>query len=336
MCRLVSGTALPGEGGPLAAGGGTVAGFLAAWLAHVRGRVRRVIFEEYEVLVRRHALPALGAMQLEALRPLHLQDLYGRLLAGGAGRRPLAAGTVLNLHLVLTQALGQAVRWQLLAANPASGAQPPRPRRAAPLVADPALLERLLAATAGTVYELPCALALATGMRRGELLALRWSDLSPERRQARVVRSLQPTQAGLVFEEPKTRRSRRTVVLPAFLDRYLDAQQRRQNERRRAAADTWHELGLVIDRGDGAPLNPDTLSTGWARFLRARGLPKLRFHDLRHAHATLLLMQGVHPKIVSERLGHASIGITLDTYSHVLPSLQNDAANAIDTLFPAR
>jgi integrase len=302
----------------------------------MRGRVRRVTFEGYEVLVRRHALPALGALELAALRPLHLQDLYGRLLAGGAGRRPLAAGTVLNLHLVLTQALGQAVRWQLLATNPAAGAQPPRPRRAAPLVADPALLERLLAATAGTVYELPCALALATGMRRGELLALRWSDLSPERRQARVVRSLQPTQAGLVFEEPKTRRSRRTVVLPAFLDRYLDAQQQRQNERRLAAADTWREQGLVIDRGDGAPLNPDTLSTGWARFLRARGLPKLRFHDLRHAHATLLLMQGVHPKIVSERLGHASIGITLDTYSHVLPSLQNDAANAIDTLFPAR
>jgi integrase len=335
MCRLVSSTALPGDDGPLAAGG-TVGGFLAAWLAHMRGRVRRVTFEGYEVLVRRHALPALGALELAALRPLHLQDLYGRLLAGGAGRRPLAAGTVLNLHLVLTQALGQAVRWELLAANPAAGAQPPRPRRAAPLVADPALLERLLAATAGSVYELPCALALATGMRRGELLALRWSDLSPERRQARVVRSLQPTQAGLVFEEPKTRRSRRPVVLPAFLDRYLDAQQQRQSERRLAAAGAWRELGLVIDRGDGAPLNPDTLSAGWARFLGRKGLPKLRFHDLRHAHATLLLLQGVHPKIVSERLGHASIGITLDTYSHVLPSLQNDAADAFDTLFPDR
>jgi integrase len=332
MCGLVSGTALLGKGGPLG-GGGSVGGFLAAWLTHVRGRVRRVTFEGYEVLVRRHALPALGALELAALRPLHLQDLYGRLLAGGAGRRPLAAGTVLNLHLVLTQALGQAVRWELLAANPAAGAQPPRPRRAAPLVADPALLERLLAATAGSVYELPCALAVATGMRRGELLALRWSDLSRERRQARVVRSLQPTQAGLVFEEPKTRRSRRTVVLPAFLDRYLDAQQQRQSARRLAAAGAWRELGLVIDRGDGAPLNPDTLSTGWARFLSRQGLPRLRFHDLRHAHATLLLLQGVHPKIVSERLGHASIGITLDTYSHVLPSLQNDAADAFDTLF---
>jgi len=335
VCRLVSSTALPGEGGALATGG-TVGGFLAAWLAHMRGRVRRVTFEGYEVLVRRHALPALGALELAALRPLHLQDLYGRLLAGGPGRRPLAAGTVLNLHLVLTQALGQAVRWELLAANPAAGAQPPRPRRAAPLVADPALLKQLLAATAGSVYELPCALAVATGMRRGELLALRWSDLSPERRRARVVRSLQPTRAGLVFEEPKSRRSRRTVVLPAFLESYLDLQRQRQTERRLAAAGAWRELGLLIDRGDGAPLNPDTLSAGWARFLRRHRLPKVRFHDLRHAHATLLLMQGVHPKIVSERLGHASIGITLDTYSHVLPSLQNDAADAFDTLFPDR
>jgi integrase len=163
----------------------------------------------------------------------------------------------------LTQALGQAVRWELLAANPAAGAQPPRPRRAAPLVADPALLERLLAATAGSVYELPCALAVATGMRRGELLALRWSDLSPERRQARVVRSLQPTRAGLMFEEPKSRRSRRTVVLPAFLDRYLDAQRRRQSERRLAAAGSWRELGLLIDRGDGV----------WGAQIRSRCKP---------------------------------------------------------------
>jgi integrase len=331
MCASVSITAPPAEaaGSP----GATVEVFLLGWLAHVRGRVRRVTYEGYEVLVRRHALPTLGALELVALRPLQLQDLYRDLLSGAEGRRPLAAGTVLNLHLVLTQALGQAVRWQLLAANPAAGAQPPRRRRAPPLVADPALVERLLGATAGTIYELPCALAVATGLRRGELLALRWSDLSPDHRQARVVRSLQPTQQGLVFEEPKTSRSRRTVILPDFLQRYLSAQQQRQAERRLAAGRHWREFDLLVERGDGSPLNPDTLSTGWARFLRRQGLPRVRFHDLRHAHATLLLLQGVHPKIVSERLGHASIGITLDTYSHVLPSMQGEAASAFDALF---
>lgn len=309
--------------------------FLDSWLAHMRGRVRRVTYEGYEVILRRHAVPALGELPLLELTPLHLQQLYSDLLAGSAGKKELSGGSVLNLHLVLTQAFGQAVRWQLLPANPAAGAQPPRPRRSTRLVADPQLVQRVLAATEGTVLELPCALAIATGMRRGEILALRWSDLGDNWDVVRVVRTLQPTQQGLVFEEPKTQRSRRSVLLPEFLRPYLQRQQQRQNERRLRLGERWHDEGLLIDRGDGSPMNPDTLSTGWARFLRKRGLPPLRFHDLRHAHATLLLLQGVHPKIVSERLGHASIGITLDTYSHVLPTMQEEAAQAFDALFPA-
>jgi integrase len=309
--------------------------YLRDWLAHVRGRVRTVTYEGYEVMLRRHALPALGEIELSALTPLRLQQLYADLLAGSESAVPLSGGTVLNLHLVLTQALSQAVRWQLLTVNPAAGAQPPRPRRAPRLVVDPDLVERLLAVTAGTVYELPCALALATGMRRGEILALRWTDLSGNYTQVQVVRTLQPTQQGLVFEEPKTARSRRTVLLPGFVRPYLQRHRDRQRQRRDEHANGWQEQNLVIDRGDGRPLNPDTLSAGWARHLRARKMPPIRFHDLRHAHATLLLLQGVHPKIVSERLGHASIGITLDTYSHVLPSMQSQAAEAFDKLFPA-
>jgi len=312
----------------------TVAAFLAGWLAHVRGRVRRVTYEGYEVLIRRHALPRLGSLELAALTPLRLQQLYADLLAGDDSKAPLSGGTVLNLHLVLTQALSQAVRWQLLPANPAAGAQPPRPRRPPRLIVDPDLATRLLTETAGSVYELPCALALATGMRRGEILALRWSDMSDGFSQLQVLRSLQPTQLGLVFEEPKTQRSRRCVVLPAFMHDYLRRQRERQLARHDELGMAWQETGLVVDRGDGGPLNPDTLSSGWTTFLRSRGLPRVRFHDLRHAHATLLLLQGVHPKIVSERLGHASVGITLDTYSHVLPSLQSQAAEAFDSLFP--
>jgi integrase len=138
----------------------------------------------------------------------------------------------------------------------------------------------------------------------------------------------------LVFEQPKTPRSRRTVLLPAFLRPFLERQQADQRGREAEAGQRWVDHGLVVDRGDGGPLNPDTLSSGWARFLRQRGLPRVRFHDLRHAHATLMLTQGVHPKVVSERLGHASVGITLDTYSHVLPTLQQEAAQAFDQLFP--
>jgi integrase len=323
---------------PLAIGSDelTVGAYLDRWLAHVRGRVRPHTYEGYEATLRLHAKPALGHGPLRALTPLEIQNLYAQLLLPDRERdRPgLAGGTVLNLHLVLNQALAQAVRWLLLPANPAAGAQPPRPRRAPRHVVDASLLERLLESVTGSWLELPAAIAAASGMRRGEILALRWSDIDADLTLARVQRTLQPTRAGLVFDQPKTARSRRTVVLPAFLGPYL-VRQRDDQEQRRGQAERWVEHDLVVDRGDGEPVNPDTLSAAWARRLRSEGLPAIRFHDLRHAHATLMLTQGVHPKVVSERLGHASIGITLDTYSHVLPSLQHEAAAAFDQLFPS-
>jgi integrase len=313
--------------------GASVGEYLCDWLAHVRGRVRRVTYEGYEDAIGHHVLPQLGAVALAELTPLQLQRLYSDLLNGGETRPQLAGGTVRNLHRILHQAFGQAVRWQLLGANPAAGAQPPRSKRSERIAVGPETAQRLLDATAETAYELPCALALASGMRRGEILALRWSDLSPDYSQLQVVRTLQPTRQGLIYEEPKSARSRRTILLPDFIRPYL-VRQRADQERRRQAVELWEENGLVIDRGNGMPRNPDTLSAGWSRYVRSLGLPGVRFHDLRHAHATLLLLQGVHPKVVSERLGHASIGITLDTYSHVLPSLQSQAVEAFDQLFP--
>jgi integrase len=171
-------------------------------------------------------------------------------------------------------------------------------------------------------------------MRRGEILALKWSDLDEGLTVAHVRRSLETAGGRLVFEGPKTKRSRRAVALPAFLRPYL-VRHRAEQEARRAACPQWVDLDLVLDRGDGRPRHPDTLSSGWRRLVRQSGLPHVRFHDLRHAHATLMLVGGVHPKVVSERLGHASVGITLDTYSHVLPSMQTEAARMLDELFSA-
>jgi integrase len=301
--------------------------YLTQWLRHCRGRLRSKTHEGYEGLIRLYASPALGHVPLHRLHPLHLQECYATLIERG-----LAGGTVLNLHLVLAQALHQAVRWGLLDRSPAAGAQPPRPRRPEPQVVDPALASRILAAVRGTPMELPAVLALATGMRRGEILALRWADLDDGYTVAQVRRSLQVSGEGLHFVEPKTPRSRRQVALPSFLRPHLERQDREQRERR-AACLTWRDLDLVIDVGDGGPRHPDTLSSGWYSFLKRSGLPHVRFHDLRHAHATLLLLSRVHPKVVSERLGHASVGITLDLYSHVLPSMQTEAAQAIDALF---
>ena len=307
----------------------TVGDYLASWLDHARVRVRAKTHDGYQAQIRLYALPRLGTIALSNLGPLHLQGLYGDLL-----RRGLSTGTVLNLHLVLTQALAQAARWGLIPANPAAGAQPPRPRRPEIAVVDPSLAQRVLDAVQGTRFEIPAAMAIATGMRRGEILALRWSDLDAELTTAHVRRTLETAGGRLVFEEPKTRRSRRAVSLPAFLRPYLQRQQQAQGARRERCP-SWIDLDLVMDRGDGSPLNPDTLSAGWYRFLKRSGLPHIRFHDLRHAHATLMLLQGVHPKVVSERLGHASVGLTLDTYSHVLPAMQTEAVRAFDELFGA-
>lgn len=193
----------------------SVRGFLADWLAHVRGRVRRRTFEGYAGLVRLYVPPGLGGLALAELTPLQLQRLYGELLAGGRdGTSPLSGGTVRNLHLVLTQAFGQAVRWGLLATNPALGAQPPRPRRPERLGVDAALAQRLLTETEGTVYELPCALALSTGMRRSEILALRWTDIAEPlgiRAQARTLSRPEPTSLLVpgAFADARTQKGRR-------------------------------------------------------------------------------------------------------------------------------
>lgn len=314
---------------PSAAGDLQVSAYFDQWLTHVKTRVRQKTWEGYEAHLRLHATPIVGELALEAITPLHIQRLYGALMAG---ERPLSGGTVLNLHLVLTQAFGQAVRWDMIQRSPTTGAQPPRPRRSEPYVVDSTLAHQLLDVMSDTPYALAAAIALGTGMRRGEILALRWSDLEADLSVAYVRRSVHPTREGLAYELPKTKRSRRAVVLPVYLQKLLQEQRDAQAQRRMATPPgTKHDL--VVDDADGAPMHPDSLSGGWRRKLRQAGLPPVRFHDLRHAHATLMLQQGIHPKIVSERLGHSSIGIKLDTYSHVLPSMQAEAAQAADDIF---
>ncbi len=301
--------------------------YLEIWLEHAKARVRLKTWERYAGMIHFHVIPALGDVALSELSAVGIQHFYTALM------KKVSTGSTLNVHLVLRNALAQAVRWGYLGSNPADGAQPPRPRRKELVVVDPALAQLVLEKSSGSRYELPIAIALATGMRRGEILGLRWVDVSPDYLSLQVMRTLAATKDGWRFEEPKTRRSRRSVVLPSFLVPYLEVRKVDRDERREVLASNWHEYDMVCDQPNGEPWNPDFFSSGWAPFLRNRGLPHLRFHDLRHAHATMMLQQGVHPKIVSERLGHASIGITLDIYSHVLPSMQSEAADAIDRIF---
>lgn len=302
----------------------SLAAYLARWLESMKPRVAATTWERYERLVRVQVGPALGAVPLSKLRPLHLEKLYASLLADG-----LSAQSVLHVHRLLFASLRQAVKWQLLPRNVAEAVTPPRPRhkRTEALSTPDAL--RVTDAVKGTALEVPVLLGLGTGMRRGEILGLRWQDVDLEAGRVRVTQTVQHIGNQLHFVPPKTHRSERSVSLPAFVVEALRAHKVAQNARRLLLGASWQETDLVLERGDGGALRPDTMSKQFRKATRRLGLD-LHFHGLRHAHASLLLLGGVHLKVVSDRLGHSTIGITADLYSHVAPALEEQAAVTID------
>lgn len=308
----------------------TVEEFMTQWIAHMEHRLRPTTFDRYAGVTRRNIIPMLGHVQLAKLRPSHIQAFEatllksGRLTGGG-----LSARTVLHIHRVFSEALGQAVRWQIIAANPALAVQPPRPARPKLTIPDAESVERLVRAAKETRFYIPVLLAAATGMRRSEILGLRWSAVDLERGLVRVVLTYQRSSRGCEFADPKTDRARRTIMVPAFAIQELRRHRLAQRQAKRIAGDSWQDNELVVELGDGRPMDPSEFSRKFRSLAKKTGLSGVRLHDLRHAFATMLLTSGVHPKIASEALGHSTIGITLDTYSHVLPSMQEKAAAAI-------
>jgi integrase len=234
---------------------------------------------------------------------------------------------------VLREALQHAVKWQLLARNPADAAEAPRCSRYEVPALAPDDLWRLLDEADKSPFGTIVRLAVMTGLRQGELLGLRWQDVDLQGGALQVRQTCQwlPRQ-GFIFRQPKSHRSVRPVALsPAAVAR-LRQHRSGQLEERLAVGPAYEDLGLVFATALGQPMHPSVLRKAWLRMVEKAGLGRLRFHDLRHAHATLMLQQGVHPKIVSERLGHSGVSITLDTYSHVLPGLQAQAAAQLDLL----
>ena len=295
------------------------------WLPHAATRVRPSTHDRYAGLVRHHIAPKVGRVKLANLRPSHCQAVLDAMVAGGQ-----SSASVLQAHRVLSAALRQAVRWQILATNPAAGVSPPRldakPRSAPDAVA----VRKLLEEARGHEAHVPLVLAASTGMRRGEVLGIRWRDVELDAGKVRVVATLQRVHGELVFVAPKTDRSRRTITLPAFAVTALRAHRKAQNERRLLVGPAWHDLDLVVERGDGRPLDPDTLTHQFERFAERAGIEGASLHSLRHAYATTMLVSGVHPKVVSEALGHANVAFTMSVYQHVLPTMGEQAAAAIE------
>jgi integrase len=309
----------------------TVAAFLERWIEHMEGQVSPRSHERYAELCRKNLVPLLGGLTLTKLQPAHISTAYAKALASGhrQGRGGLSPRTVTHMHRVLREALQQALRWQLLARNPADAVRPPKVERKQVNVLDTDATAALIEAARPYRIFVPILLGALCGLRRGEIAALRWKPVDLEAGQLRVVASIEQTKAGCREKETKSGRDR-VVALPAM----LIAELRRH---RAEQAQELLQLGVrladdiyVVAQADGSPQQPNSLTHAFTDFLEAHGLQRVRLHDLRHSHATHLLAAGIHPKVASERLGHSKVGITLDLYSHVLPGMQAEAAAAVD------
>ncbi len=310
----------------------TLKEFLSRWLGSIESKVGAKTLERYQQLADHHIIPRLGTIPLPRLQPLALQEFYEDRLRNGRrkGAGGLSPQTVLHIHRILRASLAQAVRWQLLARNPADGVDPPKVEPKEMSTLDEPATAWLFTAAEGTRFYVPIVLEATLGIRRGEILGLKWTDLHLGAAMATICRSLQQTRAGLKEKMPKNGKGR-PVSLPRLTVDVLRDHSKAQDELKMLLGKDYQNQDLVCPLPDGRPWPPDDFSSAFGRFRKKCGL-KIRFHDLRHSHATQLLGQGVNPKVVSERLGHSSVQITLDRYSHVMPSIQEDAAQKIDTV----
>jgi integrase len=316
----------------------TVAQWLATWLTNVRAEVAPKSYERYDEVVKNFLIPELGNLPLVKLAPSHIQSAYTGWATGGRrDGRPggLSPRTRRHIHRIFKSALARAVELQVLARNPADAFKKRLPKVECREMATHSTDQssQLLEAIKHTRVYWPVLLAVSTGMRRGEVLALRWRNVDLESATLRVMESLEQTKAGLRFKTPKTDRTR-AITLPAFAVEELRRLKRCQAEELlmlgvRQTGDT-----IVCARADGEPHQPRSLTHEFTRLIRRMNdIPRIRFHDLRHSHATQLLVSSVHPKVVQERLGHSTISITLDLYSHVTDIMQSDAAARLDAAF---
>jgi integrase len=309
----------------------TVGEFLEEWLTAVTPSLRTSTAASYEQTLHGWVIPRVGGLKLSALTPARLSALYGELLKKGRrdGKGGLSPRSVAYAHRILVHALKDAFSWGLLPRNPAEHVDPPKRTSSEMQVWSQDEVRRFLAFVADDRLYALWAVLLATGLRRGEALGLRWDDVDFDRRRLAIQRAVVVVGYEMQIAEPKTARGRRSVSIDPTTAAVLAAYRKRQLEERMAWGPAWEDTGYVFTSEDGRLLHPQHVTVVFKRLAKAAGLPPIRLHDLRHTAATLALTAGIHPKVVSERLGHASVGITLDTYSHVGEGLQEEAASRV-------
>jgi integrase len=305
----------------------TAAEYLEHWLEAIAPTIRPSSHRRFTEVARRRVIPAMGHVALARVTTLHIQEFYADCLKSG-----LSPSTVALYHNVLHRALEQAVKWSLIRRNPCDGVDAPREVTPEMKTWTAEQARAFLDVASGDDLAALWWLVLHTGLRRGELLALRWQDIDFERATLAIRRTLTRGMDGLAFGEPKSAAGRRSLALPAVCVDRLRAHRTQQLKRRLALGSDWQDTDLVFERGDGSLLHPNTMSSAFARLTKKAGLPRIRFHDLRHTAATLMLANGEHPKIVQERLGHSDMSMTLNRYSHVTMDMQREAADRLAKL----
>ena len=284
-----------------------------------------------------YVLPRLGHVKLRDLSPLHIQTLWSDLLANGRTRGGgLSAVSVAGVRRVLRKVLNDAVAWELMDRNPVLRVKAPRVESTEMRTWSSQDARRFLDRTADDRLHSLWVLAITTGMRRGELAGLRWIDIDLDAGFIALRNTRVAVQHAVHEYEPKSRTSRRSVAIDALVVTVLRGHRRRQLEERLAWGVAYHDSGYVFTNEDGRPLHPNRITLLFRRNREELGLPAVRLHDLRHTSASLMLTAGVHPKVVSERLGHSSIAITLDLYSHVIPGMQAEAADKLGAMMLGR
>jgi integrase len=304
----------------------TLSTFLDGWLAGtVKGSVKSTTYESYERVIRCHIKPELGRRKLKTLAPDHVQVLYQRKLDAG-----LTPGTVRLVHSVLSRALDQAVKWGTVPRNVCKATTPPRAHSEEIKPPDSEQARSFLEEARGERLEALYVITVTAGLRIGELLGLLWQDVDLESAMLRVRHTKSTAKTGPRFTAPKNGKGRSIRLTRRAVDA-LSAHKAAQNAERLKAGSLWEDHGLVFATHGGRPLDSHNVArTSFKPLLKRAGLPDIRFHDLRHTCATLLLSRGHHPKLVQEVLGHSSVAMTLDRYSHVLPGMGDQTAAAME------
>lgn len=290
--------------------------------------------EGYVQKIDKHIKPYLGNIYIEDLKPLHIQNFYEEKLKNGRidKKGGLSPRTVLALHRIIHSALQQAVKWQLIIRNVAEAVEPPKAKKYKAKYLTDKQTEELINKAKGTDIYIPIMIAIYTGARRGEVLGLNWNNVNLEKGIIKIVDNLCTTKSGLIIKEPKTGSGVRTIAISKTLVDILKRYKVKQIENKIKLGRVYQENNMVCCYEDGRLFNPKRFSAKFRELLERNSLPIVRFHDLRHSHASLLVKLGVKPKVISERLGHSNIAITMDLYSHLYEEADIEVANKFEKL----